>query len=88
MAAFFFGGFRRAAADSHEPAEYSTSWNMRVKRQARNADLADMEHSDHDVTGVVRKKRAFLDTVGGYLIKAGQSLLYTPFYTLGGPPHR
>ena len=61
-AAAFFGGFRRTAADSHEPAGYSTSWNMRVKQQARNAGLADMEHTDHDVTGGVRKTLPFLDT--------------------------
>ena len=41
FAAAFLGGFRRAAADSQEPAAYSTSWNMRVKQQARNAGLAD-----------------------------------------------
>ena len=58
----FFGGFSSAAADSHESAGYSTSWNMRVKQQARNADLADMEHTDHDVTGGVRKTRSLLDT--------------------------
>ena len=51
----FFGGFWRAAADSHEPAGYSTSWNLRVKQQARNTGLADMEHADHDITRGVRK---------------------------------